>query len=421
MISNSLSSSEFDEISYKLEAHHSIFYKLWEMGEMIFDDTIPTACVKFDRTGNYVSFHFNPDFWKEKTTYERLFIICHECLHVWLNHGLRTRNAEFPSMVNTALDVVVNHMLVENFGFKRHKIKDYQELCWVDTIFDEKDGEIKQNETFEYYYNKIIESPNTNFVDCKLVDMHENLEDVDYDKIVNKIGEDLSEQERQDISKAIKNKIEKSNSQSAGTSSIDKWEDMNVPSKIKRKKAWYELIKKWAINKCRSNANAEQWTRQNRRLSFLNTDNNLMLPSDNDDISNDNDKVEMWLYLDVSGSCAGLRNDFYCASLTIPQDRIKLRTFCFDTKITEVNLKDKKLIVGGGTSFEIIENHIRNTLTKGKKHPVIFVFTDGYGDVVTPKEANKWHWFIDGNDWNLNRAKNLVNGKSNFYSMNDFK
>ena len=127
--------SEFEEIAFKLETHHSIFYKLWEMGEMVFDESISTACVKFDRVGHYVSFHFNPDFWKEKTTYERLFIICHECLHVWLNHGLRTRNAEFPSMVNTALDVVVNHMLVENFGFKRHKIKDYQELCWVDHFF----------------------------------------------------------------------------------------------------------------------------------------------------------------------------------------------------------------------------------------------------------------------------------------------
>ena len=35
-----------------------------------------------------------------------------------------------------------------------------------------------------------------------------------------------------------------------------------------------------------------------------------MLPSDNDDYAYDNDKVEMWLYLDVSGSCANLRNDF---------------------------------------------------------------------------------------------------------------
>jgi len=37
-----LSSSEFEEIAFKLETHHSIFYKLWEMGEMVFDEDIPT-------------------------------------------------------------------------------------------------------------------------------------------------------------------------------------------------------------------------------------------------------------------------------------------------------------------------------------------------------------------------------------------
>ena len=73
--------SEFEEIAFKLETHHSIFYKLWEMGEMVFDEEIPTACVKFDKAGNYVSFHFN-EFWESKTSYERLFIICHECLRL---------------------------------------------------------------------------------------------------------------------------------------------------------------------------------------------------------------------------------------------------------------------------------------------------------------------------------------------------
>ena len=227
-----LSSSEFEEIAFKLEAHHSIFYKLWEMGEMVFDDSIPTACVKFDRAGNYVSFHFNPEFWEQKTSYERLFIICHECLHVWLNHGLRTKNAEFPQMVNTALDVVINHMLVDSFGFQRHKIADFKELCWIDTIFDEKDGDIEPEQTFEYYYNKIIESPNTKFVDCKLVDSHDYLGDVDFDKIVDKLGEGLSEQERKEIAKTIDKHRERTPSFGRGDMAMSEWESMSVPDTI---------------------------------------------------------------------------------------------------------------------------------------------------------------------------------------------
>ena len=126
------------------------------------------------------------------------------------------------------------------------------------------------------------------------------------------------------------------------------------------------------------------------------------------------------VYLDVSGSCYNLRNDFFCASLTIPQDRIKMRTFCFDTHITEVNLKDRKLISGGGTSFSVIERHIQKELKPGRKHPVIFVFTDGYGDSVHITEPKKWHWFIDG-VWGMNHAKHLTDKKCNFYPMEDFK
>ncbi len=417
-----LSSSEFEEIAFKLEAHHSIFYKLWEMGEMVFDDSIPTACVKFDRAGNYVSFHFNPEFWEQKTSYERLFIICHECLHVWLNHGLRTKNAEFPQMVNTALDVVINHMLVDSFGFQRHKIADFKELCWIDTIFDEKDGDIEPEQTFEYYYNKIIESPNTKFIDCKLVDSHDYLGDVDFDKIVDKLGEGLSEQERKEIAKTIDKHRERTPSFGRGDMAMSEWESMSVPDTIKKKKSWFELIKRWATDKGRAEADADQWVRKNRRLAFLESDSGsqLMLPSDNEDYAYDTDKVEMWLYLDVSGSCYNLRNDFFCASLTIPQDRIKMRTFCFDTKVTEVDLKDRKLISGGGTSFSIIARHIQKELKPGRKHPVIFVFTDGYGDSVRVTEPKKWHWFIDGS-WGMNHVKNLTDKKCNFYPMEDFK
>lgn len=417
-----LSSSEFEEIAFKLETHHSIFYKLWEMGEMVFDEDIPTAAVKFDRAGNYVSFHFNPEFWESKTSYERLFIICHECLHVWLNHGLRTKNAKYPQMVNTALDVVINHMLVENFGFQRHKISDNKELCWIDTVYDEGDGDIESEETFEYYYNKLIESPNTKFIDLKLVDSHDHLEEVDFDKIVDNLGEDLSEQEKKDIAKTIDKHREKSSSFGRGDRAMAEWETMTVPNTIKKKRAWFELIKRWATHKGQTDADADQWVRKNRRLAFLesNTGSQLMLPSENEDCAYDDDKVEMWLYLDVSGSCYNLRNDFFCASLTIPQDRIKMRTFCFDTKITEVNLKDRQLISGGGTSFSVIEQHIQKELKSGKKHPVIFVFTDGYGDSVHITEPKKWHWFIEGN-WGIEQAKYLTDNKCNFYPMEDFK
>jgi hypothetical protein len=255
-----------------------------------------------------------------------------------------------------------------------------------------------------------------------LVDSHDFLGDVDFDKIVDKLGDGLSEQEKKDIAKAVDKHRAKS-SFGRGDMAIAEWESMSVPATIKKKKAWFELIKRWATDKGKTDTDAEQWIQRNRRLTFLDADSGsqLMLPSDNDDYAYDNDKVEMWLYLDVSGSCYNLRNDFFCASLTIPQDRIKMRTFCFDTKVTEVNLKDKKLISGGGTSFSIIANHIQTELKPGRKHPVIFVFTDGYGDSVNITEPKKWHWFIDAGSWGIDHAKNLTDKQCNFYPMENFK
>ena len=66
-------------------------------------------------------------------------------------------------------------------------------------MYDENDGDIEPEETFEYYYNKLIESPNTKFIDLKLVDSHDHLDEVDFDKIVDNLGEDLSEQEKKKL------------------------------------------------------------------------------------------------------------------------------------------------------------------------------------------------------------------------------
>lgn len=417
-----LTDQEFESIAFKLEAHHSIFYKLWEMGELLFDENIPTACVKFDKAGNYVSFHFNPDFWEEKTPYERLFIICHECLHVWLNHGIRTINTEQPQTVNTALDIVINHMLVDNFGFNRHKLKDNKDLCWIDTVFDDT-TEIKKDQTFEYYYTKMIESGNYN--EKKLVDIHDYLKDVDLEKIMNEIGEDLSDEEKNNISKILK-KHKEPKTKKVGESSSDEWGDINVPNKIKINKAWFDLIKQWANKKYFTDFSSEQWLKTNRRLAFFETDSGseLLLPSDDDEYNFDENRVDMWLYLDVSGSCFNLRHDFFCASLTIPKDRIKMRTFCFDTKINEVNLSEHKLIMGGGTSFSIIENHIQTEmkLSKTKKHPVVFVFSDGYGDNVKPSQPKNWHWFLDNSyESNFSHVKSLTGGNCNYHSLETFK
>lgn len=413
--------SEFEEIAFELESHHAIFYKLWEMGEMVFDDNIQTAAVSFDKAGKYVSFHFNREFWNKCTLYERKFVICHECLHVWLNHGIRTKNATYPQLVNTALDVVVNHMLVENFGFDRSLITDESSLCWVDTVF-EKNEKVPKGETFEYYYNSLMNSPNTKFTSLKLVDSHDKLSDCDVGDILEKLGEGLSVDEKSEIAEALK-KHQPSKSNLPGKDSLGNWFTVKTVSTIKKKKCWYELIKKWANIKRDDDTNADQWLRKNRRMSLMGSTSGsqLLLPADCETMDDDDNKVDMWLFLDVSGSCYNLRDHFFSAALTIPSDRIKVRAFSFDTDTYEVDLSTGKLRGGGGTAFNIIETRIQQELKPSQKYPVVFVFTDGWGDAVRPAEPSKWHWFIDGGDYSIRHATHLSDIRCNFHDMKDFK
>jgi len=167
-----LSTDEFFEISRSLEDKHAIFYKLWEIGRPVFTNSIPTAEVRMDRDGNGVAFLFNYNWWKNLTPYSRKFVICHEMLHLILNHGIRIRDAKTGAntVVNKGVDIVVNHLLLKRFKFDRTSLQGPphpmtgestgpEQLCWVDTIFDPKsDPRLKgkfppDNMSFEYYYN----------------------------------------------------------------------------------------------------------------------------------------------------------------------------------------------------------------------------------------------------------------------------
>ena len=43
-------------------------------------------------------------------------------MHVILNHGHRSKDSKNKNAANVAMDIVVNHLLVDRFGFIREKI-----------------------------------------------------------------------------------------------------------------------------------------------------------------------------------------------------------------------------------------------------------------------------------------------------------
>lgn len=429
-----ISNADWLEISLALEQYHAVFYKVWQMGRPVFNPDIETAAVQFDETGDFIYFHFNPEFWNRMDFENRLFVICHEALHIVLNHGVRTcsLNGRVNNRAtNVALDLVVNHLLLRNFGFERSKIEGWEDYCWVDTVFKDKKPLPPDDEMYEFYYNlfdKVYanggwgtgEGPNQDGT----VDDHSFMGEAgeEWGKIIDELSGGLSEEEKESLKGMVDKHFQTppkkdAKNTPAGTGTGGQWVFAKI-SKVKPKKKWETVIKNWSKKYLRqTDKDVEQWARLNRRLTML--PRNMFLPSDME-VEDDKEKtrIDVWFFLDTSGSCWGLKDRFFEAALSLPAERFNVRLFCFDTTVQETTLESRKIYGGGGTSFSIMEKHIQNEISKtGVKYPeAVFVITDGYGDNIKPAVPSKWYWFITQGG-----TKNCIDKGCNFFNLQDFE
>lgn len=419
---------EFNEISKNLDRYHAIFYQIWEMGYPRLSFDVPTAAILFDQKGKRLDFLFNPQFWKNSDTYTKEFVICHECLHVILNHGVRIKDLKNNkinlAIANFALDIVINHMLVDKFNFDRKSIQNEQNYCWIDTVFAQDADKVEKNRSFEYYFgllqNKLKQDLKTkqffiinsdgskSEIKSDTIDIHDFLDSIDDDalrkELEEKLNESLNESDKKDFVEKMnktgegKEKLAKTpHSKQAGKSDGGLSFSFNFKEKVAKKKKWETVIKKWSM-KYRSDFNdLEQWTKPNRRIDGLVKD--LMLPSDIDDETYKNERIEVWFFCDTSGSCVQFKERFFKAANSLSPEKFKLRLFSFDTKVYDVDVKTGKVFGGGGTYFQIMEDRIQSEIKKGAKYPeAIFVLTDGLSsDNLRPQFPKKWYFFLSEN------------------------
>ncbi len=442
-----ISRDEWFEISAGLEEHHAVFYKVWQMGRPHFTEDVETAAVQFDETGDFVWFHFNPKFWKSLDFYNKLFVISHEALHVILNHGVRISDAARVNRgaCNAALDVVVNHSLLRNFGFERNKIINQEKLCWTDTVYKGRKPLPPDDEMYEFYYNlfeKVYghggqgdggDGDGDNQMGSNpggTVDDHSMMsgeKSGDWGKVIDKLQEGLSDEEKESLKKLVqkhfqqdKNKKQSTNQQ-AGTGTGGQWVFANI-AKVKKKKKWETVIKKWSKKYLKeSDKEIEQWARLNRRMAMLPKD--MFLPSDMEveEEADEKTRIKVYFYLDTSGSCWGLKDRFFAAAMSLPTERFDIRLFCFDTTVVETTLASQKIYGGGGTSFSILEAHIQKEIQQGvngnTKYPeAVFVITDGYGDRVSPEKPEKWYWFLTAGG-----SRSYIHKDCNFFNLDDYE
>lgn len=410
---------DYYELLQSLEIYHEVFSALWKISRPKFTKEVDTAAVGFDPSGGCIEFLINPDYFSNVSDYTKEFIICHEMLHVILAHGIRTmafRDKYTPDTLNIALDLAVNHLLTKSFGFNRYMIDDWKELCWADTVFQELDFE--PNKSFEYYITKIQE----NLTKCKVkikVKSHDHLSQFNNQaqdvigKAINNILGQLDEKEQKKQKEKINDLLKNSNGVShADSDMFSLFIGNNL--EVKKIRRWESVLNKY-IRKSEKEREIMQWIRLNRRTAFFKS-SKMFLPSEAEVIDRDFYKYNIWLFLDYSGSCAGLKDLFFAASKTFDPRIFKVKKFAHTTQVAEFK-GDQTRVYGGGTTFSCIENYIQDQIRneKIKNYPdAIFHFTDGCGDYFTSQHPERWYVFLTHN------SKYCFPDKTNFFKLEDF-
>ncbi len=396
---------------------------MFKLGVPVFTEEVPTAAVEFDKVGECINFYINPDFWANCSLQKKLFVISHECLHVLFYHGIRASlidDEEQMKLANKAMDVVVNHALADSFAFDRDVVDPAGEYCWVDTLWPNR-NDIPVGKSFEYYFNLLKTDPQSKKKSGggqgagkgKLVDEHGFLKSFNNKKFEEQVQDIINNYDAENVEKLVAEETKdiQNDIKQAG---LNPGQLTKIATYVKRqiKHKWEEVIKRWS-KKFNFDKEMEQWIRKNRRFHSLPSE--LMLPSEQEVEFEEKNRIDVWFFMDTSGSCVHLADRFFKAATTLDPNRFDVKLFCFDTKVYETDLKSRKLFGFGGTSFGIIERYIQNKI-KDKKYPsAIFMVTDGMGDSVQPAFPDRWHIFLSYN------YRDCFPQDVNFYNLADYE
>ena len=201
---------------------------------------------------------------------------------------------------------------------------------------------------------------------------------------------------------------------------IGSWKQYHIKPVKKRK--WETVIERWETQVKKSDFTVEnRWERTAPRYSELfHSHSKIMLPSDNFIISEyfKPHKIDVFFFLDTSGSCISLAPRFFKAALSLDKKRFRVHLYSFDTRVESVDIKNQRLSGGGGTRFDIIETKIQQIIKKDKlkKYPHVWAISDGMGNRVNPEKPERWKWFLTNGG-----SKSYIPKSSKIYYLKDFE
>ena len=401
-----LTREELLKIGASLEDYHAIFYTFFEMSSVVFSDQIPTAAVDFNERGGKPRMMLNEEFWNRHNFREKLFIICHECLHALLDHGIRNGmdvKGATHELVNKAQDITINHMIIDLFNFDREDLREWKKYCWIETCFTNPFA-IKRNENFIYYLEKLIEDPKSKEENGPMTLDHHAGADGNGPGQPGETEESKKAREScaADIAKDLDAKDLESlinslpGGHGAGTMRgvYEKiLEERLKPLKLNIKM----MIKRLKRTRLKYvDKDLETFIHEDRRFNDVLKRPDLSLPGTSIVQGPLKDRLLTAMFMDVSGSCIEYFPLFQQinAAFVAESNIFDLRSFIFDTSITEI-VKGTPLRVGGGTYFHIIEEEILKLEKEYHRYPdCVIVVTDGDGTAVKPKAPTKWLWLF---------------------------
>lgn len=382
---------QFRRLAQRLDVHHELFRAVWEIGEPEFTESVETAAIVFSQDGAPIRFLFNAAFWDELPEYDREFVVCHEMLHVVLNHGLRSLDLMLAKYANVAADLAVNHLLVARFGFVRELLRDADALCWVDTVFPlarRPDPCL----AMEDYYSLLCA---TNGADLRtLVDEHcfqrGGLNQRGVAAEVDRLLGGLDPAIRADAADRLGR--EGRMPAPPGIVPLGSW--LAVKPETPEDVKWEEVIRRRLMRRP-ADVDTSGWVHPDRR--FLEV--GLELPGKAPSMTPSRlaGRQRCTFFLDASGSTWELQDRFFSLARSLPERDFDVELCSFDCRVYPLDRKRPVVLGGGGTSFEILERHLCRKPAKGKppRYPdVVIVLTDGLGDHVRPLHPERWHWLL---------------------------
>ena len=417
--------AEFRSVAKRLEMHHELFSQLWKIGEPVFTTTIKTAAIVFSAEGVPLRFLFNPTFWAKLPDYDRQFVVCHEMLHAVLNHGFRSIDMRVAKWANIAADLVVNHLLVNRFGFIRECLQNWQSLCWVDTVFMQEVRQLPATDlTMEEYY-ALLENHFYN-ASCVLVDEHlfqpggENgslrsaRASAELDSMLAGLTAGELQELRDKLGKETTVRFQR------GTEQVGSWclVEPEPPAKMK----WEDVLRK-KLKQDKEPVTKPGWVFSDRR--FTSVDQSLLIPGIAEAQGRELKlgRQKCVFFLDASGSCWDLRNRFFTLVKSLPESEYDVELCSFDCAVYPLDPKKNEVRGSGGTSFSILEQWLRSprrrlgqqTPTKIQPYPdIVIILTDGYGDKVKPFHPERWHWLL------VENHREFISRDSVTYLLTDF-